>query len=91
MDGQTESASYQRNPEAPITDFEVLDRLRGVSEKLLVLMNQLWDVRDAIQLRANPHLVPFSAGAEKPASATHSPRQRAPYHSVSPIFGSAPR
>ena len=33
----------------------------------------------------------FKAGAEKPISATHSRRQRATYHCVSPILGKAPR
>ena len=68
-------------------------RRPGRIRKRLLLASRCWRsywVRKSqpIQRSRAPH---FSAGAEKPASATHSPRQRAAYHSVSPIFGSAPR
>ena len=68
-------------------------RRSGRIRKRLLLAIRCWRsycVRKSqpIQRSRAPH---FRAGAEKPISATHAPRQRAAYHSVSPIFGSAPK
>ena len=88
-----QSAARRRPHSASTREPRFGTRRPGRIRKRLLLASRCWRsywVRKSqpIQRSRAPH---FSAGAEKPASATHSPRQRAAYHSVSPIFGSAPR
>ena len=88
-----QSAASRRSHSASTREPRFGARRPGRIRKRLLLASRCWRsycVRKSqpIQRSRAPH---FGAGAEKPISATHAPRQRAAYHSVSPIFGSAPR
>ena len=88
-----QSAAARRAHSASTRDARFGTRGPGSTRKRLLFASRCWRscwVRKSQPIQRS-RAAYFSAAAEKRASATHSPRRTAAYHSISPIFGSAPR